>query len=85
MFIGRQQELAELARLYDTGRFQCAIVYGRRRVGKTSLINEFIKDKEAIYFTGQETNAKENLENLSHSVFALSRDFPDISALFSNQ
>ena len=84
MFVGRQRELSELTRLYKTDKFQCAIVYGRRRVGKTALITEFIKDKEAIYFTGQETNAKENLENLSGSIFALSRDFPASSPLFPN-
>ena len=56
MFIGREQELAELNRLYQTDRFQFPVIYGRRRVGKTALINEFIKEKEAIYFTGVETN-----------------------------
>jgi AAA+ ATPase superfamily predicted ATPase len=84
MFIGRQRELRELTRLYNTDKFQCVIMYGRRRVGKTALITEFIKDKEAIYFTGQETNAKENLASLSHSIFALSRDFSDSSPLFAS-
>lgn len=31
-------------------------MYGRRRVGKTSVIKEFIKDKDAVYFTGIEGN-----------------------------
>ncbi|MDR1193080.1 MAG: ATP-binding protein [Peptococcaceae bacterium] len=84
MFVGRQRELNELARLYNTDKFQCAIIYGRRRVGKTALIAEFIKDKESIYFTGQETNAKENLENLSQSIFALARDFSAASPVFAS-
>ena len=84
MFVGRKQELNELSRLYNTHKFQCVIIYGRRRVGKTALINEFIKDKEAIYFTGQETNAKENMENLSGSIFSVSRDFQKYFPLFSN-
>ena len=84
MFIGRQRELKELTRLYNTEKFQCVIIYGRRRVGKTALITEFIKDKEAIYFTGQETNEKENLVNLSHSIFTLSQDFSDSFPLFPN-
>lgn len=82
MFIGRTPELAELERLYGTGKFQCVIVYGRRRVGKTSLITEFTKDKEAAYFAGQETGANENLESLSRSIFSLSRDFSEASTLF---
>ena len=84
MFFGRSWELEELTRLYSMGKFQCVIIYGRRRVGKTALITEFIKDKEAIYFTGQETNAKENLALLSSSVFALSRDFADTSPSFTS-
>jgi len=83
MFIGRQNELKELARLYKTDKFQCVIIYGRRRVGKTSLINEFIKDKEAIYFTGLETNAKENLYNLSQCIMAFSQNFPEPFPVFA--
>jgi len=84
MFIGRQQELKELERLYNTEKFQCVIIYGRRRVGKTALINEFVKGKETVYFTGQETNSKENLEAFSHSIFALSQDFGKASPAFSS-
>jgi len=58
-------------------------MYGRRRVGKTALISEFIKDKEVIYFTGQETNAKDNLESLSHSIFAISSDFSSSAPIFT--
>lgn len=44
------------------------MIYGRRRVGKTTLINEFAKDKKTIYFTGIESSFKQNLENFSKSV-----------------
>lgn len=69
MFIGRINELNALNNLYQSNKFEFAVIYGRRRVGKTALINEFIKDKEAIYFTGVETNEKQNLEYFSHSIF----------------
>ena len=72
MFIGRHTELLQLNNLYKQNKFQCVIIWGRRRVGKTTLINEFIKDKKAIYFTGIESTAKDNLENLSKSIAALS-------------
>ena len=52
MFIGRKHEIDELERLYIQNTFQCIIIWGRRRVGKTTLINEFVKDKETIFFTG---------------------------------
>lgn len=69
MFIGRESELKYLNSLYDTNKFQFPVMYGRRRVGKTALINEFVKDKDTIYFTGIETTAKQNLENFSKSIF----------------
>ena len=69
MFIGREKELKNLNNLYNTNMFQFPIIYGRRRVGKTALINEFVKDKDTIYFTGIETTAKQNLEIFSKSIF----------------
>lgn len=68
MFIGRERELDSLNRLYTSERFEFAVLYGRRRVGKTALINQFIKDKKAIYFMGVESNEKQNLENFSKNI-----------------
>ena len=68
MFIGREQELNTLNSLYNTDKFEFAVIYGRRRVGKTALINKFSEDKETIFFTGVETNAKQNLENFSKCI-----------------
>lgn len=68
MFIGREKELTALNDLYNSGKFEFVVLYGRRRVGKTELIKQFIDDKNAIYFTGVESNAKQNLENLSTSI-----------------
>ena len=69
MFIGRKLELAALERLYESGKFEFAVIYGRRRVGKTALISRFIENKKAIYFTGVESSEKQNLENLSANIF----------------
>jgi len=41
-----------LNKLYTSGKFEFAVIYGRRRVGKTAIINEFTKNKPAICFTG---------------------------------
>ena len=54
MFIGRNKELDALNRLYQSDKFEFVVIYGRRRVGKTALINHFIDDKTAIYFMGRE-------------------------------
>jgi AAA+ ATPase superfamily predicted ATPase len=50
-----------LNKQFVSGAFECSIIYGRRRVGKTSLLTEFIKGKPTIFFTARETNAQENL------------------------
>ena len=50
MFVGREEELSKLEGLYGSGSFQMAVVYGRRRVGKTALINEFCKGKRALVY-----------------------------------
>ena len=68
MFIGRERELATLNKLYASDKFEFVVIYGRRRVGKTALISQFIDDKNAIYFMGVESNAKQNLENFSKSI-----------------
>lgn len=72
-FVGRERELQTLERLYETGAFQMPVIYGRRRVGKTSLINRFIESKPAAVFTAQESSAKENLAALSRAVAELSQ------------
>lgn len=68
MFIGRERELKALNKLYDSNKFEFAVIYGRRRIGKTELIKQFLGDKKAIYFMGIESNAKLNLENFSKSI-----------------
>jgi len=83
LFIGRKNELLQLNRLYNSGKFEFTVIYGRRRVGKTAIINEFVKDKNAICFTGVETNAKQNLENLSECILEFSTGMKTDTA-FSN-
>ena len=72
MFIGRNRELTALEKLYASDKFEFAVIYGRRRVGKTALINQFIADKKTIYFMGVESNARQNLENFSKSIIEYS-------------
>lgn len=69
MFIGRESELDELNALYQDNAFQLVVMYGRRRVGKTTLLNEFCRDKEAIFFLAAESNNKLNLAAFSNLVF----------------
>ncbi|GHV96655.1 ATPase [Spirochaetia bacterium] len=70
MFVGRERELEELERYYKQDAFQFAVFYGRRRVGKTTLINRFRKDKKSVYFVAVESTAKENLELFSRQIIS---------------
>ena len=67
MFIGRERELATLNKLYASDKFEFVVIYGRRRVGKTALISQFIDDKNAIYFMGVESNAEPRKFQQEHS------------------
>ena len=49
-FVGRRDELATLERLYASERFEMLVLYGRRRVGKTSLLEQFCIDKKPLWF-----------------------------------
>ncbi len=51
MFIGRESELIKLEKMYSTNEFQFAVIYGRRRVGKTTLIREFLEKIKRVYCT----------------------------------
>lgn len=83
MFVGREKELNILNNQFKSNKFEFTVIYGRRRVGKTAIINEFIKDKKAIYFTGVESNAKQNLQNLSQSILSFEEGMP-IESEFSS-
>lgn len=61
-FIGRKSELQTLENMYFTSGFQMCVVYGRRRVGKSTLIKEFIKDKKAVYYTATKAGISKNIE-----------------------
>lgn len=85
MFVGREQELNALEKLYASNKFEFAVIYGRRRVGKTALINHFLDGKKAIYFMGVESNAKQNLENFSKSIMEYSNGIETETSFLSFQ
>ena len=63
-FIGRQSELRTLEQEYRRdGGF--VVIYGRRRVGKTRLIKEFIKDKPAVYFLATEEVEAQSMKRMA--------------------
>jgi len=49
-FINREQELKFLENKYRSDKAELIVIYGRRRVGKTELLNNFSKNKPSLYF-----------------------------------
>jgi predicted AAA+ superfamily ATPase len=48
VFVGRRNELAALDEEFASARASLAVVYGRRRVGKSTLIREAVKNRPRI-------------------------------------
>ena len=68
MFIGREYEINKLDALYKSDKFELVIIYGRRRVGKTTLISNFCNDKESIFYVGEELNNELSLQKFTNVV-----------------
>ena len=71
MFIGRERELASLKEFYDKDGIGMTVIYGRRRIGKSTLITEFVKDKKTIFYTAAKVGKNRNLELFSKQVVDL--------------
>ena len=86
-FIGRQRELTVLQEFADSGRPELFVLWGRRRVGKTELLQRLCHGRRAVYFLAAQVRDKDNLrafrdalaENLDDPL-AASVEFPDWTA-----
>ncbi len=67
-FIDREQELEWLNKLWKTGLPGFIIVYGRRRIGKTRLLMEWIKDKPHVYYQCLPVSDDVNLSRLARTI-----------------
>lgn len=59
-FVDREREMDILQSEYDRKGSSLVVLYGRRRVGKTTLISEFIKGKKALFFLASEESEAQN-------------------------
>ena len=67
LFVDRNEEMNTLEQEFQRKESAMVILYGRRRVGKTTLISEFIQDKNALYYLvteEQETQNRNNFKNM---------------------
>ena len=68
MFVGREKELKSLESVFEKDGFGMTVIYGRRRVGKSTLIKEFVKDKRVIFYTATKVGPERNLELFTKQV-----------------
>jgi uncharacterized protein len=65
MFLGRENELEFLSERYNSSKAEFIVIYGRRRIGKTELIKEFVKNKPHIFYTAVQMTNKIQLNKIS--------------------
>lgn len=87
MFLARTRELAFLDELYKSCRPEFFVLHGRRRVGKTELLQQFCQGRRAVYFLAAQVREKDNLRGLRDALAEslgdpsiASIEFPDWSA-----
>lgn len=68
MFVGRKKELNELNFRFNNSKKEFGVIYGRRRIGKSTLINEFLKDKPNIFFQAKKDSMYGNLRSFSYEI-----------------
>jgi len=93
MFLGRDDDLAVLHELAERRSPELFVLYGRRRVGKTELLQQFCEGRRAVYFQAAQQREKDNLrafrealaDGLEQPIPAV--DFPDWEAAleFANE
>lgn len=86
-FLGRARELQFLEQLFASNTPELFVLYGRRRVGKTELLQQFCRERRAVYFLAAQVREKDNLRAFRDTLadglndpLAASVEFPDWSA-----
>ena len=89
-FIDRKDELAALERDWNTAENAFIVVFGRRRIGKTKLVEQFLKNKEHARYTAEDASKKVQITELRKVMasclgdeFLASQDIAEWGALFS--
>jgi len=89
-FVDRKDEIKLLEKDWGSSENAFVVVYGRRRIGKTRLIEEFLKDKKGIKYTAGDTNKKIQIKEFKDIIaaylndeFLKDQEISDWTSLFS--
>ena len=67
-FINRELELLSLSEKFDSGKFELVILYGKRRVGKTFMLEKLLSESKGIYFLSDKGGTLRNGERFKRLV-----------------
>ena len=67
-FFGRKEELELLDRIYSEEKLKSCAIYGRRRIGKTSLLKKFCSNKKSIYIQFAQAPFITNLDIIDEEI-----------------
>ncbi len=86
-FVNRVEELGYLNKAHSENGFHFVVIYGRRRIGKTELIKQFISNKDAIYFLCDKSGTANNIarfkKKIAEHLGEPAIETNDIEAIFS--
>ncbi|MBT6814307.1 MAG: ATP-binding protein [Anaerolineae bacterium] len=79
-FLDRRRELQQIEKLWDSPHAEFLVLYGRRRVGKTALLVEWIghSKQRALYWVATHTSSANQLRSFSQAVYNFAN--PDTTA-----
>jgi AAA+ ATPase superfamily predicted ATPase len=83
--IGRDQELRILNKEYQSNKNGLAVIYGRRRIGKSYLIRSFCKGKPSLIIEGLEDKSSQiQIDSFVHEIKSQFKDFPIPNAKYTS-
>ena len=68
MFVGRKKEFQFLEERYQSNKAELVVLYGRRRIGKTELLNRFCADKDYVFYSCREYSDAIQLDTFSKEI-----------------
>jgi len=78
-FVNRKNELRILKSLYDSDEPKLSVVYGRRRMGKTRMVIESIKDRrDAVYHQAIQGTSDQQIDSFIKDISEIYPDVKDV-------
>lgn len=74
VFLNRDRELSHLRKRYESGDPEFVVLYGRRRVGKSELINQFLRTATGVHLIAREESKHLQLRRFSAELGAYFND-----------